>query len=55
MLDLLFTSVMPLWMCSILDHAEAFPTCFSKYGYCYQNHLFPQMIKNMTFGGKLYA
>lgn len=46
---------MPLWMCSILDHAEAFPTSFSKYGYCYQNHLFPQMMKNLTFGGKLYA
>lgn len=46
---------MPLWMCSILDHAEAFPTSFSKYGYCYQNHLFPQMMKKLTFGGKLYA
>ena len=31
MLDLLFTGVMPLWMCSILDHAEAFPASFSKW------------------------
>ncbi len=32
----------PLWLCrSLSDHA-VYPASFSKYGYCYQNHLFPQ-------------
>ena len=30
---------MPIWLCRALNDLAIYPTSFSKYGYCYQNHI----------------
>ena len=30
---------MPIWLCRALNDLEIYPISFSKYGYCYQNHM----------------
>ena len=34
----------PLWLSRLLAEAGAFPTSFSKYGSCYQNHILSEEI-----------
>ena len=55
LMEIKIPNAMPLWLSSLLDEAGVFPTSFSKYGYCYQHYIFPQLEKNHYLGGKVYA
>lgn len=43
----------PLWLTSLLSDLRVFPTSFSKYGVCYQNHLMP--AQRRVIGGIAHA
>ena len=39
LMEIKIPGVCPLWLSRLLSQAEVFPTSFSKYGACYQNHI----------------
>ncbi|MBR0598362.1 polyphosphate polymerase domain-containing protein [Sinanaerobacter chloroacetimidivorans] len=44
LMEIKIPGVMPLWLSHILADLEIFPTSYSKYGTCYKEHLFRQML-----------
>ena len=55
LMEIKIPNVMPLWLSSLLDEAGIYPTSFSKYGFCYQNYIFPKIHQTHSLGGKIYA
>ena len=45
LMEIKIPSVCPLWLSQLLSQAGVFPTSFSKYGYCYQHHILPNISK----------
>ena len=39
LLEIKVCGAMPIWLSHALDEQAAYPTSFSKYGYCYENYL----------------
>ena len=54
-MEIKIPNAMPLWLSSLLDEAGIYPTSFSKYGFCYQNYIFPKINQTHSLGGKIYA
>lgn len=42
LMEIKLPGVCPLWLSQLLARARAYPTSFSKYGYCYQHHILPK-------------
>ena len=55
LMEIKIPNAMPLWLSSLLDEAGIYPTSFSKYGFCYQNYIFPKIHQTHSLGGKIYA
>lgn len=47
LMEVKLPGAMPLWMCRLFDSLALYPTSFSKYGVCYQNHLQKVMTGGM--------
>ena len=45
LMEIKIPGVCPLWLSQLLSQAGVFPTSFSKYGYCYQHHILPNISK----------
>ena len=45
LMELKLPGVCPLWLSQALSQISAFPTSFSKYGYCYTKTLLPGAIE----------
>lgn len=46
LMEIKILGAMPIWLCNILSDLEIYPASFSKYGYCYKNHILNK-INNM--------
>ena len=46
LMEVKLPGVCPLWLSRALSEIGAYPTTFSKYGFCYQTRLLPEEIQN---------
>lgn len=49
LMEIKVPGVYPLWLARLLSETGTFPTSFSKYGYCYINHLIGEKAKEAHF------
>lgn len=55
LMELKLPGVCPLWLSQALSRISAFPTSFSKYGYCYTKTLLPGAIRKIHQEVRHYA
>ena len=48
LMELKIPGAAPMWLSRLLSQAEVYPTSFSKYGACYQNHILGHTKKEMN-------
>ncbi len=47
LMEIKMPTAMPLWLSKALTELEIYPMSFSKYGVCYKEHLYQQVLENV--------